>query len=334
MAFVSGINTRKTGFATKRSIEGIPPSNTVAPLLSGEMILGTLLSCTEGTWTGDLPITYAYQWKRDSVDIGGATNSTYTVTGSDLNFAITCLVTATNAFGSASQLSSNSIVFEPLDLSPTFWFNYTTYPIGAITAGVLDETGNYAITPINGALIGNDGVNNALSTNGASNNYAVSYGSTFTNQFKNPHTVVFLYKPKTVSRPFDAICGVDDGLGMQYTIAHFGQKIRLFIKISGVNNIFDTVNNVITNTNYLFILVQVQQSGVVIEINGVVQPLTTSAFVSTLANLNIVGDNLYTGARNNNNVLDSPSNCFIGQHLLIPSILTTEQKTALINYFT
>ena len=88
---------------------GIPPSNTVAPVISGSSTIGSTLSSTTGTWVGDPVITYSYQWKRAGVDIVGETNSTYVLVAADYNQAITCEVTATNAFGAASA-TSNSII--------------------------------------------------------------------------------------------------------------------------------------------------------------------------------------------------------------------------------
>lgn len=81
------------------------PANTVLPAISGTAEIGQLLTASTGTWTGTAPITYAYQWKRGGVDIGGATASTYTLTVSDSNATITVTVTATNAVGSASATS-------------------------------------------------------------------------------------------------------------------------------------------------------------------------------------------------------------------------------------
>jgi hypothetical protein len=87
---------------------GAPPLNTVTPVISGSSAIGSTLSSTTGTWTGTPTITYSYQWKRAGVDIVGETNSTYVLVVADYNVAITCVVTATNAFGSASA-TSNSI---------------------------------------------------------------------------------------------------------------------------------------------------------------------------------------------------------------------------------
>lgn len=86
---------------------GTPPSNTVAPVISGSSAIGSTLTSTTGTWAGTPVITYAYQWKRAGVNIVGETNSTYVLVVADYNKAITCEVTATNSFGFASALSNS-----------------------------------------------------------------------------------------------------------------------------------------------------------------------------------------------------------------------------------
>ena len=44
---------------------GIPPSNTVAPAVTGTTTFGSTLSTTNGTWTATPAITsYTYQWYR------------------------------------------------------------------------------------------------------------------------------------------------------------------------------------------------------------------------------------------------------------------------------
>lgn len=85
---------------------GTPPVNTVAPVISGSTTLGSLLSCTTGTWTGAPTITYAYQWKRNGNNIIGANSSLYTIQVADSGAALTCQVTATNIVGSAAATSN------------------------------------------------------------------------------------------------------------------------------------------------------------------------------------------------------------------------------------
>ncbi len=90
------------------TIAGVPPINTVAPVVTGTTTLGTVLSCSQGTWTNK-PGSYGFQWYRAGTPIGGATAPIYTKTLSDVGQALSCLVTATTAGVSASQASSNSI---------------------------------------------------------------------------------------------------------------------------------------------------------------------------------------------------------------------------------
>lgn len=86
----------------------LAPVNIDAPRIDGGNMKGDTLTVTDGNWTGILPIAYSYQWKRDYIDILGATNSTYTLVLADVGEKIRCFVTATNIVGSTSA-SSNSI---------------------------------------------------------------------------------------------------------------------------------------------------------------------------------------------------------------------------------
>lgn len=87
---------------------GEAPVNLTAPVVSGGTSLGSVLTTTNGTWSGTLPFTYTYQWQRNGLPISGATSSTYTIVVADSAAAITCVVTATNAIGNASA-NSNAI---------------------------------------------------------------------------------------------------------------------------------------------------------------------------------------------------------------------------------
>jgi hypothetical protein len=72
-------------------------------------IVGTVVSVTNGTWTG-APTSYAYQWRRDGTNIVGATAASYTLIAADVGgHQITCVVTATNATGSTAAPPSNAI---------------------------------------------------------------------------------------------------------------------------------------------------------------------------------------------------------------------------------
>ncbi|MGZ4311138.1 MAG: hypothetical protein ACXVR1_03425, partial [Solirubrobacteraceae bacterium] len=92
-----------------------PPSNTAAPTISGAAQQGNTMSAGTGTWTGN-PTSYAYQWQDCDAsgascgNIGGATNSGYTLGGSDVGHRIVVVVTATNAEGSQAASSQPTAV--------------------------------------------------------------------------------------------------------------------------------------------------------------------------------------------------------------------------------
>lgn len=93
---------------------GNPPVNVVAPVVSGGVLIGQTLTTTDGTWTGTTPITYTYQWQRNGSPILGATSSTYLLVYADVGTNVRCVVTATNAIGSASA-NSNQVAVASFD---------------------------------------------------------------------------------------------------------------------------------------------------------------------------------------------------------------------------
>lgn len=88
------------------------PANTVAPVVSGDLHQGQLLSCTTGSWSNS-PTSYAYQWKRNGTNLGGATSSTYTTVSGDIGQSVKCTVTATNIIGSGTPQDSNTVTVLP-----------------------------------------------------------------------------------------------------------------------------------------------------------------------------------------------------------------------------
>jgi hypothetical protein len=99
------------------------PVNVVLPVVSGSVEVGGLLATSDGTWSGTDPITFEYQWQRCSgscSDISGETGSSYVVTGGDVGFSLTVVVTATNGAGSDSATAAQTGVVP--DLVPTNTF--------------------------------------------------------------------------------------------------------------------------------------------------------------------------------------------------------------------
>jgi hypothetical protein len=82
------------------------PVNSVLPIISGAVKRGVPVAVNSGTWS---PAgSFSFQWQRDDgdgdgfADITGATGTSYTPTVDDLGFPLRAVVTATNAFGSAT----------------------------------------------------------------------------------------------------------------------------------------------------------------------------------------------------------------------------------------
>lgn len=92
-----------------------PPSNTVAPTVSGTAKVGQTLTASTGTWTSGTTPTYSYQWQNSPdgstwTSISGATSATYTVASSDGAKYVRVQVTATNTTSSATASSATVLV--------------------------------------------------------------------------------------------------------------------------------------------------------------------------------------------------------------------------------
>src|SRR5262249_58729061 len=81
-----------------------PPSNTVAPSITGTPATGELLGADKGAWDG--AVSFSYQWLRDGATITGALSSTYRVTTADRDAMISVRVTALNPWGTVSETSA------------------------------------------------------------------------------------------------------------------------------------------------------------------------------------------------------------------------------------
>ncbi|MBA3333820.1 MAG: hypothetical protein H0U30_07510 [Actinobacteria bacterium] len=91
------------------------PVNTSIPLVGGTALVGSLATVQPGSWTGRQPISFSYVWLRCNNAGGecaaiGALGRSYRFAASDVNHKIRVNVTARNAVGSATVLSSESAV--------------------------------------------------------------------------------------------------------------------------------------------------------------------------------------------------------------------------------
>ena len=85
---------------------GSRPALSGKPALSGHTVAGSKLSCSKGAWTGN-PSSYTYHWYRNLTPLATATGPTYVLTKLDQGSKLTCVVTAINAYGSASGTSNS-----------------------------------------------------------------------------------------------------------------------------------------------------------------------------------------------------------------------------------
>ena len=80
--------------------------------MSGDVIVGSILTADPGTWS-DPAATFTYAWLRchgngsgSCTTIEGADGMTYTLVTDDLDFLLRVEVTAANAAGTATALST------------------------------------------------------------------------------------------------------------------------------------------------------------------------------------------------------------------------------------
>ena len=94
-----------------------PPRNTVEPSISGVLAVGRALFASVGTWSGETPITFSYQWVRCGGDgglpdgsnctfISGATTSSYIPSTDDVGSPLRVRITATNSLGTETVASN------------------------------------------------------------------------------------------------------------------------------------------------------------------------------------------------------------------------------------
>jgi hypothetical protein len=97
-----------------------PPVNLSPPVLAGAAQQGSLLTCTTGIWSDDNAMV-SYQWVRGSANIDGATTGMYTLTATDVNNNIYCIVSVTDLGGTGSQVSNKTILVAPNPLPLWYW---------------------------------------------------------------------------------------------------------------------------------------------------------------------------------------------------------------------
>ena len=186
---VTGSNTAgsSTAISNQTALISAPapiaPSNTSAPTISGNAVIGQTLTGDNGTWSGTQPISYSDQWRRcdqsgnNCTDISGATAQTYTLVTPDLGMTIRFAVTASNTGGSTTATSAQTAIVvdssppsAPTNLAGTAigpnrvdlsWTasndnigvaGYTIYRNGTAIASVTAPTTTYSDTTVNPSI--------------------------------------------------------------------------------------------------------------------------------------------------------------------------------------
>ena len=107
VAATLAVSTILTSGSAQARSTATPPANTAAPAITGTPLLGATLTASSGSWSGDAPITFAYQWRRcneagaSCSDVPGATGATRVITSDDVGSTLRVQVTATNGAGSS-----------------------------------------------------------------------------------------------------------------------------------------------------------------------------------------------------------------------------------------
>src|SRR3954452_21169028 len=97
------------------------PTSQIGPVVTGTPKPGFLLRTTSGTWGGDTPFTFQYQWERcdatgaDCLALRGQTRNRYTVATRDLGSTIRVRITTHNSYGTAT---AESVATDTVSRSP------------------------------------------------------------------------------------------------------------------------------------------------------------------------------------------------------------------------
>lgn len=308
---------------------GTAPSNTVAPGITGTLEVGQTLTCSTGTWTGTPTITYSYQWKRGVTNIG--TNSaTYVAVYADISENITCTVTATNVYGSASQVSNTVVILLTLQAvfnnhagrnqwaaenstivsTTTTWLDYASVHNVANPAAGNQPTRVYPDTDFNNKKTGSfDGTDDYLIKNTA------NYGS---GQTTGSLWIVVKTGSSFTSSP--AIFSVNN-------IATTTQKLLISINTAGKINI-TTHNGTTANVLIVDTALTINSKYIIeVESNG----STTSCYVNgVLQTLTGTNSGLWFDYANTGNTLD---NVVIGGAIRASSPLYYFGKIALVGNY-
>lgn len=113
------------GLPGLRVLEGQHITNRTKPTISGAAQFSKTLTVSPGTWSAH-PSEYAYQWKQNGVDIGGATSATYSPAAAYIGHTITVTVTAKR--GRLADATATSSSTAKVIAGPALVYNSSTKP--------------------------------------------------------------------------------------------------------------------------------------------------------------------------------------------------------------
>lgn len=114
LALVAGLATLSGTGTAASSATQYAPKNSAAPTITGTAQADQTLTANEGTWTGDQPIVYTYQWQRcnaggqNCVAIPNAKDKTYVAQAADVDNTLRVAVTGTNSQGASTATSAQT----------------------------------------------------------------------------------------------------------------------------------------------------------------------------------------------------------------------------------
>ena len=107
--------------ATVVSVSTTAPVNTKQPNPSGTAKDGQTVKTDNGSWTGQSPIKFTYQWQSCTgacSDIAGATGQSYTVVTAQVGSTLRAAVTATNPVGKTTSFSNLTAIVVSKSTAP------------------------------------------------------------------------------------------------------------------------------------------------------------------------------------------------------------------------
>ncbi|MDH5393669.1 MAG: hypothetical protein OEY11_10825 [Gammaproteobacteria bacterium] len=129
------------------------PVNTIAPVISGTIAIGSTLTATNGSWTdrnGNVPsYSYSYQWQVNGSNIAAATTNRYTLTTSDAHKTITVVVTVSDGGDGIMSASSAGTIVDTMPVNTVAPVITGAAVVGSVlssSAGSWDDADGDALT--------------------------------------------------------------------------------------------------------------------------------------------------------------------------------------------